>query len=283
MANAIILKSGKVIKCIGSHANTLKLVLNISKYIDDEQEIQLMIENNILYYSSNETEISLQVYALNSLQYSSILQLIKDDLANQTYFIINNNNFETFFQLKNALQQHISQNNDVKISIFKNDSNLTSVVKLDKSYEYSNMSSIIDANLTCDKIYKCSFVNCINLKNVVLHNVKAIEQEAFNSCEKLTNVDLPNTLSIICGDAFANCTSLSSIDLPESLEYIDNTSFKNCIQLSTVRIPSNVKSIGYAAFENCYALKQVSIPTKLELISENAFNNCINLSSVIFY
>lgn len=57
--NALILKSGKIVECVGSHLDTLKNVLGMQSYVDDEQEVQLMTENSILYYRSNRHEISL--------------------------------------------------------------------------------------------------------------------------------------------------------------------------------------------------------------------------------
>jgi hypothetical protein len=58
----------------------------------------------------------------------------------------------------------------------------------------------------------------------------------------------------IASGAFENCDQLEEIDIPESMEYINSTAFLNCRNLTSVKIPRNVDYIGENAFYNCTEL-----------------------------
>lgn len=61
--------------------------------------------------------------------------------------------------------------------------------------------------------------------------------EAFNGCNSLIDVNIPNTVNKIGNYVFSNCTSLKSIEIPDSVKILgdDNTYSSN--------IFSNVKTL----------------------------------------
>ena len=83
-------------------------------------------------------------------------------------------------------------------------------------------------------------------------------------------------VSVIGESAFEDCDELQSVILPENLSQIDFWSFKNCTNLRSVTFPSSMKRIGVASFENCEALDKV-ILNGVEEIGSNAFEGCKNL------
>ena len=78
--------------------------------------------------------------------------------------------------------------------------------------------------------------------------VKKIGDEAFKNNEKITRVDLPNTIETVGISAFENCI-LAKITLPEGLKYIQKRAFYNCpVSYDVVVIPSTVIYISYYSF-----------------------------------
>jgi hypothetical protein len=63
---------------------------------------------------------------------------------------------------------------------------------------------------------------------------------AFNSCNALLTVTLPDGVKNLGSYAFANCRHLYSINLPKTLHLVGNGIFKNCERLTHIRInPEN--------------------------------------------
>lgn len=83
------------------------------------------------------------------------------------------------------------------------------------------------------------------------YRVTSIEGYAFNSCENLTTVTIPNSVKSIGIYAFAHCYSLSSVTIPNGVKSIGGGAFFDCRSLTSVTIPNSVKSIGAFSFGGC--------------------------------
>lgn len=75
----------------------------------------------------------------------------------------------------------------------------------------------------------------------------------------VTTIDIPSTykgktVKEIGRSAFQGCNKLVSITIPEGVEEIDVGAFDDCSKLETVSIPNSIKSIKYA-FSGCTSLK----------------------------
>lgn len=117
-----------------------------------------------------------------------------------------------------------------------------------------------------------AFGECINLKQVILHNrVSSIERRAFHSTS-LTSINLPNSIRRIGDEAFSNCSVLKEVTLPSStLSEIANGLFAGCTSLSKINLPQGLKSIGRSAFSQCTNLRDINIPEGVTKIGGNAF------------
>ncbi len=62
------------------------------------------------------------------------------------------------------------------------------------------------------------------------------------------------SVTSIANDAFNNCNSLTKITLPEGVTDIGLSAFENCIALSSIVIPKSVENIAFDAFNECTAL-----------------------------
>ena len=114
------------------------------------------------------------------------------------------------------------------------------------------------------------------------HRCESIGVTAFNFCENLTSVNIPNSVISIGTAAFQSCSSLESVKIPNKLRSIGNAAFYQCSSLESVVIGNSVTSIGNFAFGFCSSLASVNIPDSVTTIGGFAFFSCSSLTSVVF-
>ena len=102
-------------------------------------------------------------------------------------------------------------------------------------------------------------------------HVTAIEPRAFENCEDLQEITLPNSLIQIGNGAFMG-TGLTSFTFPNSITTVVDSLFLNCENLATVNMPEATKTIGKAAFYGCSSLIMDALPSQLETIKDFAFS-----------
>lgn len=134
------------------------------------------------------------------------------------------------------------------------------------------------------------------------YTVTEIATWAFNKCNTLTEVTLPNTVDEIGYQAFFNCSNLTNVTIPEGVTKIGQAAFYGCSQLTSITIPSTIKNmdtafpsnpklsqvtltngiyrISSSAFKDCTGLTEIKIPTSVYEICSDAFNGCTGLTSV---
>ena len=111
-------------------------------------------------------------------------------------------------------------------------------------------------------------------------NIQYIESSAFEGCNKITSIDIPNSVTSIGAYAFSGCGGLTSITLPESITTIGNRAFGECRQLQSINIPNTIDSINAKTFENCTKLSHISIPESVVSIGDSAFLKCSKLEKL---
>ena len=171
-------------------------------------------------------------------------------------------------------------------------------------------SAVISEGIT--SIRKYLFPNCANLKEISIPaSVTAIEERAFNRCEKLDTfyIDSGNetfyssgscvirsadgTLVVGCDNsvipddgsvtaigscAFANCTHLTEITIPAGVTTIKDAAFSGCTGLTEIQLPAGVISL--SGFDGCTGLTEITIPDSVKKIGNYAFNNCKSLTEI---
>ena len=80
-------------------------------------------------------------------------------------------------------------------------------------------------------------------KYSIREGVKVIGDEAFQGCESLTSINIPNSVTTIGNWAFEGCNSLTSINIPNSVTTIGDWAFGECDSLTNITIPSSVVTI----------------------------------------
>lgn len=101
--------------------------------------------------------------------------------------------------------------------------------------------------------------------------VERIGSDAFRSCESLTSVDIPNSVTVIGDQAFDECTSLASVKIPNSVTEIGDLAFDRCKSLRSIVIPSSLKTLSWGLFRGCSSLKEIIIPENIIDIKHRVF------------
>lgn len=81
--------------------------------------------------------------------------------------------------------------------------------------------------------------------------VTAIGAQAFQDCDFIEELTLPDTLRTIQYDAFRNCDGLRGVKLPESLTVIEDRAFYGCDELEAIYVPENTHTVQQDAFSGC--------------------------------
>ncbi|MDE6558949.1 MAG: leucine-rich repeat domain-containing protein, partial [Muribaculaceae bacterium] len=97
----------------------------------------------------------------------------------------------------------------------------------------------------------------------------------------ITEYTVPESVTVINKDAFDGCENLTTVIIPEGskLEIIGEAAFEGCKNLETIEIPEGVTSIGDNAFSGS-GIKNITIPSTGTEIGDGAFSGCENLESV---
>jgi hypothetical protein len=124
-------------------------------------------------------------------------------------------------------------------------------------------------------------------------DVTTIGDHAFENCETLTGITIPETVTIIGDYAFSGCTNLgasgtrakirtgeTAIIIPEGVTSIGDYAFQDCTNLSSITIPDTVTSIGDGAFSGCKNLSDIDIPDSVKDMGVKVFDGCTSLTSV---
>lgn len=114
-------------------------------------------------------------------------------------------------------------------------------------------------------------------KVVIPKTVKEIGGFAFDGCDKLYNIELPEQLHSMWQYAFTRC-GLKEIRIPGTVHSVISFAFNDCKNLKTVYLSEGTKKICAWAFKDCTALTDIYVPESVTEISDKAFEGCNEVS-----
>ena len=122
------------------------------------------------------------------------------------------------------------------------------------------------------------------IKNFEVPNsITAIGMKAFQS-SRLEKFICPkdSQLALLGYKAFNGCQKLKEVILPESVKDIRSNCFKDCHLLEKINIPVSCQHLGDDVFFNCYNLSQIDYSgTKDQLIKNGLYKQLISNSFYI--
>jgi hypothetical protein len=113
------------------------------------------------------------------------------------------------------------------------------------------------------------------------YKVGLIGTHAFAGNDYVTQIGIPEDVSMIFAYAFTDCTALRTVTMP-GIRYIGNYAFRGCTALTSATLPDSLLYLKEGAFYACSALTSVTIPQYLTEIGAGAFSNCVKLETLRF-
>jgi len=152
-------------------------------------------------------------------------------------------------------------------------------------YSFYNCQQLINFKIEDSIDYKIEnncFENCFNLTEVELgEGLKEIGEDSFKNNFKLKNIDLNiSSLIYIGNNCFYECKEIENIIIPNSVDYIGNNVFYECIKLKNVIVGDKVKNLPNRMFYNCKSLESITLLGAINILGDSVFYNCKNLKSI---
>ena len=130
-----------------------------------------------------------------------------------------------------------------------------------------------------DEIEDDAFENCVHLSQVDTHDgLRKIGRGAFCECCSLRRINLKSAVEIGL-EAFYNCHNLESVEFGDRLETIGDGAFSHCYSLTHLKLQSII-TIGNHAFHYCEHLTDFELSERLETIGAGAFKFCDRLQRI---
>lgn len=115
---------------------------------------------------------------------------------------------------------------------------------------------------------------------IISKGITEIGKASFNGANKITGVEIPDSVTLISDYAFQYCKSLTKIEIPGSVKKIgnwwDNVNgqvFNGCSNLEEVILEEGIEEISGRAFDACSKVKEWKLPKSLKRIGPRAFQS----------
>lgn len=126
-----------------------------------------------------------------------------------------------------------------------------------------------------DAFRSCSHLRIVNMAE---NGLQIVKDGAWRSCERLTEISLPNSIKELGSRAFCACSQLRQVKLPTSLVKLGEAAFADCRSLQSLELPEGLKEVGTKAFFGCRNLESIFIPGSLTHLEEKLFDVSQNLT-----
>ena len=157
------------------------------------------------------------------------------------------------------------------------------------TYAFSGCSNLLEAipedgkgkNPSIIAIENYAFQNCESLERIMIpDSTQEIGVSAFENCKALTGIVIPRKITKLNCSVFAGCSSLKTVSLEDVKQIsLADSCFRGCSQLEDIKSSNKITAIGSDAFRDCVSLNSVSFSHKLNTIGSSAFSGCRSLQT----
>ena len=148
---------------------------------------------------------------------------------------------------------------------------------------------IVDCGINCLKGMRSipkDFFNTTEIREITIpKEIYTINQSAFFNCDYLKYVEFEkdSECKYLGAQAFQGCNSLDNLKLPDNLEGMGAKCFVDCSFLSTIVIPKGIKYLIDNTFKGCTNLKSIEIENEdFKYLGNGVFDGCIQLKEIVF-
>ena len=143
-------------------------------------------------------------------------------------------------------------------------------------------SPIVRIHPDCAMICNKAFERCETLQSVFIpESVRAIGAYAFSGCIMLNSIIIPESLTDMGIHVFDGCHRLERVVLPHNLSFLPHCTFYDCSSLASVDVPEGVTTIGKGAFIDCVSLRRIHLPDSLTGLWHDVFDGCRSLERIL--
>ena len=137
-----------------------------------------------------------------------------------------------------------------------------------------------------------------NIKKIIIpDSIVSINEDAFRSCEHLTEIHIGRGVKEIAGNVFYNCGEHLNVYIKDMAAFCeikfpggsivgvgkcDYNLYLNNKLVEELIIPDTVTNIGRSVFGGCSSIKKVVLGKSVVSIDSYAFSKCKNLSEITF-
>ena len=146
----------------------------------------------------------------------------------------------------------------------------------------SEVSDYYGAKYQVSEIANGAFQGCDELESVIIPNtVKKIGMYAFTGCSKLIDISFPESLEDVMGGALYDCAWYNN--QPDGLVYVGNLlyRYKGTAPAGTIEVREGTKAILDLAFSQQSNIQSVVLPSSVTSVHLRAFANCANLETIV--
>ena len=196
-------------------------------------------------------------------------------------------------QAQTPLASHNYQNNKCTVCgdvLVSSSQGLKFGLNSDGTYTVTGIGICTDTDIVIPATYngkavtsigEMAFDWCESLTSIVIpDSVISIGEKAFYSCKNLIDVTIGNGVISIGEYAFQYSRNLTNVVIPDGVTSIGKYAFCDCDGLTSIAIPDSVISIGEEAFFSCNNLKNITIGNGVTNIGRAAFQYCKSLTSI---
>lgn len=113
------------------------------------------------------------------------------------------------------------------------------------------------------------------------NTITSIDEGAFAYCSNLTQITIPETVTIIRGSAFTQ-SGLLNVVIPQSVTEIGSNAFSQT-SLQTVTILGNLSKLGNSAFATNNNLTDITVYGNIDALYGSCFRQNVNLTTLNLY